>query len=131
MMASTLELLRAAQAGGYAVGAFNVYNLEGALAVVAAAEQERCPAILQIHPAALVHGGSPLVALCLEAARRATVPMAVHLDHCTDLETVRAVLAAGLTSVMADGSRLDYEGNVAFTAEVAAMVHARGGCVEA
>ena len=62
---ATIALLQAAQAGGYALGAFNVYNLEGVRAVVGAAEELHSPAILQIHPAALRHGGTALVALCL------------------------------------------------------------------
>ncbi len=72
MYTSTMTLLEAARAGGYALGAFNVYNLEGVRAVVAAAEAKNSPAMLQIHPSALKHGGPPLVALCLAAAREAT-----------------------------------------------------------
>src|SRR3954465_12180673 len=70
MLTPTLDMLRAAIAGDYAIGGFNVYNREGARAVVAAAEAERSPAMLQIHPSALAHGGHPLIALCMEAARR-------------------------------------------------------------
>lgn len=131
MLTPTNQLLRTAQNHGYAIGAFNVYNLEGALAVVAAAEAERSPAMLQIHPGALKHGGSALIALCLEAAEQAAVPMSVHLDHCADPEIIRSALAAGLTSIMADGSHLDYEENIAFTREMVERVHAVGGVVEA
>jgi fructose/tagatose bisphosphate aldolase len=71
-----------AEEGGYAVGAFNVYNLEGAMAVVAAAEAENSPAILQIHPGALNHGGYPLVSCCIAAAKHAKVwppyPISLH-----------------------------------------------------
>src|SRR5262245_28542284 len=96
MLASALELLHAARAGGYAVGGFNIYNLEGARAIVAAAEAERSPAMLQIHPGALDHGGAPLIALCLEAARGAGVPFAVHLDHSASPDAIRAALDAGV-----------------------------------
>ena len=83
MLTSTTELLRAAMAREYAIGAFNVYNLEGVRAVVNAAEAQRSPVMLQLHPGALQHGGQPLVALCLAAAQAATVPVTVHLDHST------------------------------------------------
>jgi tagatose 1,6-diphosphate aldolase GatY/KbaY len=131
MLISTIELLNAARVGGYAVGAFNVYNLEGARAVVAAAEAEHSPAMLQILPTALRHGGPPLVALCLAAAQEASVPMSVHLDHSASAENIRAALGAGLTSVMADGSHLPYTDNVAFTLQMAELVHQQGGSVEA
>ena len=131
MLTSTLDLLHAAGAGGYAIGGFNVYNLEGARAIVAAAEAERSPAMLQIHPAALAHGGSPLLALCMQAARAAGVPFAVHLDHSASPDAISAALEAGVASVMADGSHLPYEENLAFTAAMTELAHARGAAVEA
>ena len=88
MITATEKILRRARQGRYAVGAFNVYTLEGARAVVAAAEQTRSPAILQILPKALELGGTALIALCLEAARTSGVPLSVHLDHCTSPETI-------------------------------------------
>jgi len=126
-----IALMEAAREKGYALGAFNVYNLEGVRAVAAAAQEERSPAILQIHPSAFRHGGIPLVALCLAAAREACAPMAVHLDHSPSSDDIRAALAAGLTSVMADGSHLSYADNVAFTREMVALTHEHGGTVEA
>ena len=93
MLASTTTLLRAAEDGGYAIGAFNVYNLEGVRAVVGAAEAERSPAMLQIHPGALTHGGTLLIGLCLAAAREASVPVAVHLDHSSSPDDIRAARA--------------------------------------
>lgn len=131
MLVPTTELLNGAQQGGYAIGAFNVYNLEGARAVVAAAEAERSPAMLQILPTAFKHGGPPLVSLCLTAARETSVPMAVHLDHSASAGDIRAALDAGLNSVMADGSHLPYPDNVAFTRHMADLVHQQGGTVEA
>jgi tagatose 1,6-diphosphate aldolase GatY/KbaY len=131
MLTSTVTLLNTARQNGYAIGAFNVYNLEGARAVVAAAEAEGSPAMLQILPSALKHGGPPLVALCLAAAREASVPMAVHLDHSASPGDIQTALAAGLTSIMADGSHLPYTDNVAFTRRMAELVHEGGGTVEA
>ncbi|MGQ0603907.1 MAG: class II fructose-bisphosphate aldolase [Anaerolineales bacterium] len=130
MLISTLDLLGAAEAGGYALGAFNVYNLEGARAVLAAAEAERSPVMLQLHPSALRQGGLPLVALCRAAAEQASVPAAVHLDHSSSMEDIRTVLAAGVTSIMADGSHLSYSETLAFTREVSPLVHAQHGVVE-
>jgi tagatose 1,6-diphosphate aldolase GatY/KbaY len=124
-------LMEAAIGNGYALGAFNVYNLEGVRAVIAGAEIERSPAILQINPSAFRHGGGPLVEFCLAAAREARVPMAVHLDHSTSSDDIRAALDAGLTSIMADGSHLSYADNVAFTREMVALTHEHGGIVEA
>jgi tagatose 1,6-diphosphate aldolase GatY/KbaY len=131
MLTSTTELLHAAAAGGYAIGAFNVYNLEGVRAVVRAAEAHRSPVMLQLHPGALQHGGQPLVALCLAAAQVATVPVTVHLDHSTSSEAIQEVLEAGVTSVMADGSHLSYQENVVFTRTMVGMAHRRQAAVEA
>ena len=131
MLAGVRSLLEQAERGRYAVGAFNVYNLEGVQAVMGAAEQARSPAILQVHPAALKHGGEPLLALCLAAARAAGNPIAVHLDHGTSEGDIRIALAAGLTSVMADGSGLPYGENVAFSRAMADLAHAQGATLEA
>jgi tagatose 1,6-diphosphate aldolase GatY/KbaY len=131
MLASTFDLLQQAAQGHYALGAFNVYNLEGALAVVNAAQATRSPAILQIHPSAFEYGGAALVALCLQSARDARVPMSVHLDHSTSADAIRFALDAGMTSIMADGSHLAYDANVAFTRAMVELTRARAGFVEA
>jgi len=131
MLTSTTELLQAAVAGEYAIGAFNVYNLEGVRAVVSAAEAHRSPVILQLHPGALQHGGQPLVALCLAAAQGASVPITVHLDHSTSSAAIHEALEAGVTSVMADGSHLPYQENVAFTRTMVVMAHRCQAAVEA
>ncbi|KAJ7538401.1 hypothetical protein O6H91_11G046500 [Diphasiastrum complanatum] len=128
---SMKELLLAAEGEGYALGAFNVYNLEGAMAVIAAAESENSPAILQIHPAALAHGGVALTACCLVAAKQASVPIIVHLDHATEEHEVVGALQQGFDSVMVDGSHLSYGENVAFTKELSALAHAHEVFVEA
>lgn len=125
------KLLLVAQQHQFAVGAFNIYNLEGATAVVQAAASLDSPVILQLLPAAIHVGGSPLIALCHELAAAAPVPVAVHLDHCSDIETIRYALDHGLTSIMADGSSLPLAENIAFTQDICSLVSARGGCVEA
>jgi len=131
MLIATHTLLQTAQADGYAIGAFNVYNLEGVRAVVAAAEAERSPAMLQIHPSALAYGGPPLVALCLSAAQEAAVPMAVHLDHSSSAAAIQTALTAGISSIMADGSHLPYPDNIAFSRDMVALAKAAGKSVEA
>lgn len=131
MQISTSLLLEKARTRGYAIGAFNVYNLEGVRAVIAAAEAERSPVILQLHPAALRFGGRPLVLAGLAAAREAWAPVSVHLDHGSAPEDICAGLSAGLTSVMADGSALPFLENLAFTRDMAELAHRAGACVEA
>jgi tagatose 1,6-diphosphate aldolase GatY/KbaY len=131
MLTAMTTLLRAAMAGDYAIGAFNIYNLEGVRAVVGAAEAARSPAMLQLLPTALHHGGPPLLALCLEAARQAAVPVAVHLDHSASATEIQAALNAGLPSVMADGSHLSYAENMVFTQHMVTLAHARQAAVEA
>lgn len=131
MLSSTRELLETARRNSYAIGAFNVYNLEGVRAVVLAAEASQSPAMLQIHPSSLKYGGSPLVSLCLEAARVATVPISVHLDHSTSATAIQFALEAGMNSVMADGSHLSYAENMAFTREMSQLAHRYGAVVEA
>ncbi|MEL6152054.1 MAG: class II fructose-bisphosphate aldolase, partial [Chloroflexota bacterium] len=130
MLAKTADLLYAAQSGGYAVGGFNVYNLEGVKAVVTAAEANNSPALLQLHPGALAHGGEPLMALCLSAAQHSNAPVAVHLDHCSDAAVIGRSLAAGLPSVMADGSHLEYGENVSFVHAAVEQAQAVGAVVE-
>lgn len=131
MLSSTLELLETARRNVYAIGAFNVYNLEGVKAVVGAAEALESPAMLQIHPSSLKSGGSPLIALCLEAARAASVPISVHLDHSTSAAAIATALQAGMNSIMADGSHLPYSENLAFTREMTQLAHTYGAAVEA
>jgi len=130
VLASTQEILDQAIEGGFAVGAFNVYNLEGAKAVVQAAEQEHLPVIIQIHPKSILAGSKALPALCLAAAKEATVLVSVHLDHSDSEDAIRASLTAGIRSVMADGSSLKFDMNVIFTRQCVKNVHSAGGFVE-
>ncbi|MBU1566924.1 MAG: class II fructose-bisphosphate aldolase family protein [Proteobacteria bacterium] len=131
MLADTSILLQQASQYGYAVGAFNIYNLEGALAVVQAAEEMRSPVILQLLPKALEQGGRTLIAMCLALGQESTVEVAVHLDHCSSPEGIEFALAAGLTSIMADGSNLEYPENIRFTRDMVKKAGELGGTVEA
>ncbi len=131
MLTSTYELLHTARRNSYAIGAFNVYNLEGVKAVIDAAETCQSPAMLQLHPSALKYGKSALVAMCMEAARSSFVPISVHLDHSTSKKDIKSVLSVGMQSIMADGSPLPYEENLAFTREMTQLSHKYGAVVEA
>jgi tagatose 1,6-diphosphate aldolase GatY/KbaY len=131
MLTGMLALLADAREGGYAIGAFNVYNLEGIRAVIDGAAETASPAMLQIHPSALKYGGGPLVAAALAAAREARTPVGVHLDHASARADIDAAIAAGVTSLMADGSHKDYAYNVGFTREIASLARAKSIGVEA
>lgn len=131
MLIPTAHLLQEARRGGYAVGAFNVYTLEGVRAVIAAAEACHSPVILQFLPKALEMGGTPLIGLCLEAGRAAVVPVAVHLDHSTSETVIRTALSAGVSSIMADGSHLPYDDNLSFTSRMVALARENDAAVEA
>jgi tagatose 1,6-diphosphate aldolase GatY/KbaY len=126
-----MDLVRAADARGYALGGFNVYNLEGARAVIQAAEAERSPVIIQMHPGALTYGGMGLVALCLVAAHKAEVEVGVHLDHSTSYDDMQRAMDAGVTSVMADGSHLPFDENVAYIQRAVEQARAKQVGVEA
>jgi fructose-bisphosphate aldolase class II len=126
------NLLRDAQAGGYAVGSFSVANLEMIQGVVKAAEETKSPIILQIAEVRLNH--SPLKIIgpaMLAAAKNASVPVAVHLDHGTTLECIGEALRLGFTSVMFDGSHLSFEENIEKSKEVVSMAKPYGAAVEA
>jgi tagatose 1,6-diphosphate aldolase GatY/KbaY len=131
MLIDTGELLNHARQNKYAVGGFNIYNLEGGLAVISAAEELDSPVILQILPSALDIGGTGLIAMCLEIAEKSLAPVAVHLDHCSSAERIDMAITAGLTSVMADGSALDYQENIQFTRAVVSKSVLVDGTVEA
>ena len=128
MQTSFEHMLHRARQGGYAVGAFNIYNLEGALAVIQAAEDLNSPVILQVLPSALTVGGTALIALCRAAAAQTSMPVAVHLDHCASRQNILKALEAGVSSVMADGSAMDFEENMRFTASIVQTArHSRAG----
>lgn len=108
--------LRKAQQGGYAVGAFNIENLEMAQAVIAAAEQMRSPVIMQTTPGTLDYASPKLFAGIVTALAQDTfVPVILHLDHGNSLTLVQQAKQAGYTSLMIDGSRCSFEENIALT----------------
>lgn len=131
MLISLHELLQSAKSSNYAVGAFNVYNLEGIKAVVEAAEALHSPAILQLHPSAFRVHGSSLLAACLESVRCSKVPMLVHLDHATTAADIEWALDHEITSIMADGSQGSTVENVDFTCRMASLARQYGATVEA
>lgn len=125
-------VLDKAKRNGYAVGAFNANNSESIKAVIEACEELKAPLFLQISQGAIGYAGLGLaVAMVQAAAAEATVPVVLHLDHGTSFEQNALCLQAGFTSLMYDGSKEDYEVNVATTARVAEMAHACGIGVEA
>ena len=125
------EILQAASDGRYAVGAFNFTALVDLQAAVQAAEEERSPLILQIHPAGIDTMGLPYVMASVQAALDARVPITLHLDHGRDLADVETCVRAGFASVMIDGSSLPLADNVALTARAVEIAHASGVFVEA
>ncbi|HEY3473217.1 MAG TPA: class II fructose-bisphosphate aldolase, partial [Anaerolineales bacterium] len=131
MLTSLNELLRNAKSGHYAVGAFNVYNLEGIKAVLGAAEAEHSPIILQLHPSAFHFHGSALLAACLEAATTSAVPALVHLDHATKANDIQWALRHRIHSVMADGSQGSLQENIDFTSRMASLAREHEAAIEA
>ena len=130
-LTTTVEMLRRAQEQHYAVGAFNVENMEMAQAIVQAAEELRAPVILQTTPSTVRYAGTSLYLANVAAlAREANVPVAMHLDHGDSFELCVSALRAGYTSVMIDGSKLPLEENIAFTHRVCEMCSAVGVPVE-
>jgi fructose-bisphosphate aldolase class II len=131
--AEALDVVRHARRDGRGVGAFNVVLLEHAEAIVAGAERAGLPVILQISQNCVAYHGAfePIGLAALSIARHASVPVVVHLDHAEDIELVNEAVAAGVHSVMYDGSRLPYDENVAVTRAVVDHCHAHGVVVEA
>jgi fructose-bisphosphate aldolase class II len=126
------DVLRAARAGGYAVPAFNIFNLEMLQAAYRAAEAERAPVIVQVSPRSVEYAGlGPLAVLARALAEPVPVPVVLHLDHGPGLAACRAALDVGFTSVMYDGADLPYTENVSRTRDVVAAAHARGVAAEA
>ena len=132
MLANPLEYLRAGRASGWAVGGFNVYNLESARAVITAATNLKAPVMIQTSEGAVKHAGfGNIASIVRRLAEEAPVPVALHMDHGKSIEVARAAVEAGYTSVMIDTSRLPLEENIAATREIAEYAHARDVQVEA
>jgi fructose-bisphosphate aldolase class II len=131
-LTSGLDVLRAARAGGYAVPAFNIFNLEMLQAAYRAAEAERAPIIVQVSPRSVAYAGlRPLAALAHALAEPVSVPVVLHLDHGPGLVECQEALEAGFTSVMYDGADLPYAENVRMTRQVVAAAHAHRAAAEA
>ena len=126
------KMLADAQKGGYAVGAFNVENMEMVKAVIAAAEELHAPVMLQTTPSTIKYGTlETYYAIVAAEAKKAAVPVCLHLDHGSSFELAVQALKAGYTSVMIDGSHEDFEGNIAVSKQVADAAKACGIPVEA
>lgn len=126
------KMLLDAQKGGYAVGAFNVENMEMVKAVIAAAEQLKAPVMLQTTPSTVKYGTLETFAAIVKAeAAKADVPVCLHLDHGSSFELAVQAMKAGYTSVMIDGSHEDFENNIAVTKKVVDVAKAYGIPVEA
>ncbi len=132
MLVTNKDLLVPARRKAYAVGAFNINNLETVLAVSEAAVEEKSPAIVAVTPSAIKYGGLPYLAKIVRtAAESSAAPMSLHLDHGEDFETVSKCITGGFTSVMIDGSHLKYEENIALTKRVVDLAHPKKVSVEA
>ncbi|WP_297048076.1 class II fructose-1,6-bisphosphate aldolase [uncultured Desulfovibrio sp.] len=127
------EMFAAAYAGHYAVGAFNVNNMEIVQGIMRAAAEEKSPVILQVSAGARKYAGQVYIMKLVEAALQEdpSVPVVVHLDHGPSFEMCRDCIDGGFTSVMIDGSHLPYEENIALTKKVVDYAHPRGVWVEA
>ncbi|MFC1717679.1 ketose-bisphosphate aldolase [Candidatus Poribacteria bacterium] len=125
-------MLANAEERGYAVGAFNVTDLTGIQAVVQAAEEEHAPVIIQMHPrGGDFIGARYMVAMAEIAAESVNVPVALHLDHGRDLETIETCVKTGFSSVMIDASKLPLAENIEVTQKAVEMAHAVGISAEA
>jgi fructose-bisphosphate aldolase, class II len=133
MLTPTAEIVGTAAQAGRGVGAFNVIQLEHAEALVAGAEAAGAPVVLQISENAVRYHGAlePVALATLAVARASQVPVAVHLDHATDVELVHEAVRLGLGSVMYDASTMSYADNVESTSDVVSHCHERGVFVEA
>ena len=127
------EMFAAAYAGGYAIGAFNVNNMEIIQGIMSAASEEKSPVILQVSSGARKYAGQIYIMKLVEAALALdpSIPVVVHLDHGPSFEMCRDCIDGGFTSVMIDGSHLSFEDNIALTKQVVDYAHPRGVWVEA
>ena len=126
-LVTSKEMLLDAQARGYAVGAFNCENMEMVKAIIAAAEELRAPVMLQTTPSTIRYASLDMFAAMVAAeAKRATVPVCLHLDHGSSFELAVQAIKAGYTSVMIDGSKLAFDDNVELSRRVADVAAATG-----
>lgn len=131
-LVTSRDMLLEAQRGGYAVGAFNVENMEMVKAVIAAAEELRAPVMLQTTPSTVRYGTLETYAGIVRAeAAKASVPVALHLDHGSDFDLAVRAVKEGYTSIMIDGSALSFEENIDVTRRVVAVAAPNNIPVEA
>lgn len=132
MFVTSKEIINKAKAGGYAVPAFNAENMEMAQAIVAAAEKASSPVLIQTtSPTVKYFKPTMTHAIVEELAKNASVPVALHLDHCSSFDDVMIAIRAGYTSVMFDGSKLPFEENARISKKVVEVAHPMGVTVEA
>lgn len=132
-LVTTKEMFEKAMKEGYAIGAFNVNNMEIIQGIVDAAAEENSPVILQASSSAIKYARINYLMKMIEAAveEHPNIPIAIHLDHGPDFETCKMCVDNGFTSVMFDGSKYDFEENIRLTKEVVDYAHAHGVVVEA
>jgi len=131
-LVGTEDMFKRALEGKYAIGAYNVNNMEILQAIAEAAEESRAPIILQVSAGARKYANQTYLIKLVEAAlATTTVPIALHLDHGADFEICKACIDGGFSSVMIDGSRFPLEENIALTKKVVEYAHERGVSVEA
>ena len=130
-LVSTKEMFQKAYAGGYAIGAFNVNNMEIIQGITEAAKEENAPLILQVSAGARKYAKHVYLVKLVEAAILDTdLPIALHLDHGADFEICKSCIDGGFSSVMIDGSKYSFEDNIALTKKVVEYAHAHGVVVE-
>ena len=130
-MVNTKEMFKKAYEGGYALGAFNVNNMEIIQGITEGAKLENAPLILQVSAGARKYAKHVYLMKLIEAAVEDTdLPIVVHLDHGPDFETCKSCIDGGFTSVMIDGSHLPFEENIALTRKVVEYAHDRNVTVE-
>ncbi len=133
MLVTTKEMFKKAMEGKYAIGAFNFNNMEIIQGIIDAAKEENSPVILQASSGAIKYARINYLMKMVEAACQEAphIPIALHLDHGPDFETCKMCIDAGFTSVMIDGSKYDFEENIALTKKVVDYAHEHGVVVEA
>lgn len=130
-LVTTKEMFEKAYKGGYAIGAFNVNNMEIIQGIVQAGQKLNAPLILQVSAGARKYANHTYLTKLVEAAVIDTgLPIALHLDHGPDFETCKSCIDGGFTSVMIDGSHFSYDENIELTKKVVAYAHAHGVTVE-
>lgn len=131
-LTSPKEMFDKAYEGGYAIGAFNVNNMEIIQGIMKAGEAEQSPLILQVSAGARKYAGQTYIMKLMEAAlEESKLPVVLHLDHGQNFDICRDVISDGFTSVMIDGSHLPFEENIALTRQVVECAHGQGVWVEA